>query len=82
MDVDVQDVASAVAQANRFLFLSVDVDFLQTSELPDSVVDVHHVVARLKGRELLEGQGLLALFEAFLQPESVVALEQLVVGVD
>ena len=82
MDVDVQDVASPVAQANRFLFLAVDVDFLQTSELPDAVVDVHHVVARLKGGELLEGQGLFALFEAFLQPEPVVAFEQLVVGVD
>ena len=58
MDVDVQDVASSVAQANRFLFLAVD--FLQTSELPDAVVDVHHVVARLKGGELLQGQGLLA----------------------
>ena len=39
MDVDVQDVASPVAQANRFLFLAVDVDFLQTSELPDAVTE-------------------------------------------
>ena len=82
MDVDVQDVASAVAQANGLLLLPVDVDFLQSSELPDAVVDVHHVVARLKSGEFLEGQGLLALLEAFLQPESVVAFEQLVVGVD
>ena len=75
VDVDVQDVASPVAQANRFLFLSVDVDFLQPSELPDAVVDVHHVVARLKGGELFEGQGLLAFFEAFLQSETVVSFE-------
>ena len=82
MDVYVQDVASAVAQSDRLLFLPVDVDFLQASELPDAMVDVHHVVARLKGGELLQSQGLLALFEAFLQPESVVAFKQLVVGVD
>ena len=38
-----------VDQADGLLFFAVDVDFLQASKLSNAVVDVHHVVARLKG---------------------------------
>ena len=55
---------------------------MQATELADAVVDVHHEVARLEAHELLDGQGLLVLLVAVLEPETVVALEDLVVGVD
>ena len=55
---------------------------MKSAEFTDAVVDVHHEVAHLQRHELLDGQGLLVLPEAFLQSEAVVALKQLVVGVD
>ena len=82
MDAHVEDVASAVLEADGLLLLAADVHLLQATELADAVVDVHHEVARLEAHELLDGQGLLVLLEAILQAEAVVPLENLVVGVD
>ena len=82
MDAHIQDVAPLVFEADGLLLLAPDVDLLQAAEFTDAVVDVHHKITRLQAHELLDGQRLLVLLEAVLEAEPMVALENLVVGVD
>jgi hypothetical protein len=58
------------------------IDLLQAAEHADAVIDVHHQVTGFQLRELLQRECLRVLAEAFLQPVAVVALEDLVVGVE
>ena len=51
MDVHIQHIPASVAESDGLLFLAVDVDFLQPAKLPNAVIDVDDVVARLQGRE-------------------------------
>ncbi len=82
VDADVEDVVVAVLQADRFLHLSARIDCLQSTEHADAMVDVYHEVAGFQLRQLLQRERLRVLAETFLQPEAVVALEDLVVGVE
>ena len=82
MDAHVQDVVVAVLQADRLLLAAAGVDGLQSAEHPDAMVDMHDEVAGLQLRELLQCERLRVLAEALLQPVAVVALEDLVVGVE
>ena len=46
------------------------------------MVHVNDEITGLQGQQLLEGQGLFVFPVGFLQPKTVVSLEQLVVRVD
>ena len=81
VDAHVQDVLVAVQQPDGLLLLPVHVQLFQPAEHADAVIDVHHEIAGLQLGELLEGERLAVAAEALLQPEAVVALEDLVVGV-
>ena len=80
IDAHVQQIAISVADAHRFLLLSVDVEFLHAVKNPHTVVDVHHVVARAQVADFFEGNGRAFAF-VFAQPVLVVALKNLVIGV-
>jgi hypothetical protein len=82
VDAHVEDVVVAVLQADRFLHAATGIDRFQSAEHADPVIDVDHQVAGFQLRQLLQRKRLRVLAEAFLQPVAVVALEDLVVGVE
>ena len=82
VDAHVEHVPAAVGEADGLLHLSVDFDFVESAEFPDAVVDVDHKIAHFQRHQLLDGERFFVLPEPFLEAEAVVALEQLVVGVD
>ena len=82
VDAHVEYVPAAVGEADGLLHLPVDFDFVESAELSDAMVNVDHKVPHFQRHQLLDGERFLVLAEPFLQAEAVVALEQLVVGVD
>ena len=80
VNAHVQDVAVAVHQLDGFLLDAADVNFLQSTKLANSVVDVGHKVTHLKRIQFLEGQGL-GLLVLVANREALVAFKQVVVHV-
>ena len=80
MNVDVQNVAVFVNQADGLLLFAVVFDDLQPVEAAHTVVDVGNVIARVQVVKFFDGQAFLAA-ETFAQAEFVVTFKKLVVGV-
>ena len=81
VDGDVEGVAAFVDEPDDLLLVSVVVDFFESGEASNAVVDMGDVVAGLEFEELLEGEGLAVLAEV-ADGVFVVSFEDFVVGVE
>ena len=81
MDVHEQDVVVAIDEFYRLVNLAVFLDFHQSAEASDAVVDMHHVVADLQRIEFGYRHLLVALYLA-VDAVTLVAVENLMLGIE
>ena len=80
MNTDIQLIVVLVNDAYGFLPLTVVIDFFKPVETPDTVIDMGYIIAGFQVIHFLQGKRLFAA-ETFLQPEFVITIEQLVIGI-
>ena len=61
VDAHVEDVAAAVGEADGLLHLPVHLNLVESAELPDAVVDVHHKVPHFERHQFFDGQRFFVL---------------------
>ncbi len=81
MNVDEEDVVVLVDQLDGFVRLAVFIDFDQSVEAPDTVIDVHDVIART---QLVQfgNRHLLIATDFTVDAITLITVEQLMVGIE
>ena len=80
MDADIQCILVLINEFNGLLLPAIQVNFLESPELPDTMIDMHHIVPWLQTGQLPDGQAFLPC-ELFIQLVTVIAVKDLVVGI-
>jgi len=80
MDVHIEHIPVLVYQLDGLLDFPVHLYFLQSAEYPDTMIHMHHIVARIQSDEFFCRDAFLAA-EAIVEAELVVTFEDLVVSV-
>ena len=81
VDVHEEHVVIPVHQLDGLVYPAVFVDFDQPAEASDPVVDMHHVIPHAKLVQLGDGH-LLVAFDLPIDAVALVAVENLVVGIE
>ena len=80
MDRDEQHIIVAVYQFYRFLYLTVDTVFYETSEPAYSMVDMHYVIPLLERIDIVHRQSF-ATFDRPFETYPAVAVKNLMVSI-
>ncbi len=81
VDVHIEYILVFVDQLDGLLDFSVHIDLFQSPEYPYPMIHMHHIIARVETNQFLDRYRFL-LTEAVMKPELVIALKDLVVGVE